>query len=90
MNEVDSTELSEVPENPATGESTSSDAIPAGNTTLPDTDLSKTATFPDPVGTTDLFLLEKQWFDKNLCHLWKTAANREEYQPGEDEGLDVS
>ena len=58
MNEVDSTELSEVPENPATGDPTSSDAIPAGNTTLPDTDLSKTATFHDPVGTTDLFLLE--------------------------------
>ena len=90
MNEVDSTELSEVPENPATGDPTSSDAIPAGNATLPDPDLSKTATFPDPVGTTDLFLLEKQRFDKNLCYLWRTASNREEYQPGEDEGLDVS
>ena len=59
MNEVDSTELSKVPENPATGDPTSSDANHAGNTTLPDPDLAKTATFPDPVGTTDLLLLEK-------------------------------
>ena len=90
MNEIDSTELSEVPENPAIGDHTPSDANPAGNTTLPDPDLAKTATFPDPVGTTDLLLLEQQLFDMNLCRLWRTEVNREEYQPGEDEGLDVS
>ena len=44
----------------------------------------------DPVGETDLLVLEGQLFDQNLFRLWRTGAVKEQYLAEEDRDVDVS